>query len=129
LIRLVCALLCLPILACGAGSGQPPAADKPSVLRVGLVPNRSPDKVRAQYEPFRALFRWECNLRAATVLGLVGAGGIGTELVLAFRLFRYHELLTLVCAVLALVVLIDVAGQVVRARLLDAPTAATCLPE
>lgn len=75
------------------------------------------------------LFRWECNLRAATVLGLVGAGGIGTELVLAFRLFRYHELLTLVGAVLLLVVLIDVAGQVLRARLLDAPAAAVCLPE
>lgn len=75
------------------------------------------------------LFRWECNLRAATVLGLVGAGGIGTELILAFRLFRYHELLTLVLAVLALVVLIDVAGQVVRAQLLDAPSASACLPE
>jgi phosphonate transport system permease protein len=75
------------------------------------------------------LFCWECNLRAATVLGLVGAGGIGTELILAFRLFRYHELLTLVLAVLALVVLIDVTGQVVRAQLLDAPPASACLPE
>jgi len=75
------------------------------------------------------LFRWECNLRAATVLGLVGAGGIGTELILAFRLFRYHELLTLVVAVLALVALIDVAGQVIRAQLLDAPAARACLPE
>lgn len=75
------------------------------------------------------LFRWECNLRAATVLGLVGAGGIGTELILAFRLFRYHELLTLVLAVLALVVLIDVIGQVIRAQLLDAPAASACLPE
>jgi phosphonate transport system permease protein len=75
------------------------------------------------------LFRWECNLRAATVLGLVGAGGIGTELILAFRLFRYHELLTLVLAVLALVVLIDVTGQLVRAQLLDAPPASACLPE
>jgi len=74
------------------------------------------------------LFRWECNLRAATVLGLVGAGGIGTELILAFRLFRYHELLTLVLAVLALVVLIDATGQVIRAQLLDAPDA-SCLPE
>lgn len=75
------------------------------------------------------LFRWECNLRAATVLGLVGAGGIGTELILAFRLFRYHEVLTLVLAVLALVVLIDLTGQVVRAQLLDAPAVSDCLPE
>jgi hypothetical protein len=39
------------------------------------------------------------------------------------------ELLTLVLAVLALVLLIDVTGQVVRAQLLDAPPASTCLPE
>ena len=75
------------------------------------------------------LFRWECNLRAATVLGLVGAGGLGTELVLAFRLFRYHELLTLVFAILLLVALIDFTGQLIRARVLDAPTARACLPE
>jgi phosphonate transport system permease protein len=75
------------------------------------------------------LFRWECNLRAATVLGLVGAGGLGTELVLAFRLFRYHELLTLIFAILLLVALIDFTGQLVRARVLDAPTGQACLPE
>ena len=75
------------------------------------------------------LFRWECNLRAATVLGLVGAGGIGTELVLSFRLFRYHELLTLVLAVLALVALIDLAGQVLRSRILDGREVALSLPE
>lgn len=51
--RLLCALLCLSIVACGAAT-QPATGEKPSTLRVGLVPNRSPDKVRAQYEPFRA---------------------------------------------------------------------------
>jgi len=66
------------------------------------------------------LFRWECNLRAATVLGVVGAGGIGTELVLSFKLFRYHELLTLILAILLLIALVDLSGQLLRARLLDA---------
>lgn len=75
------------------------------------------------------LFRWECNLRAATVLGLVGAGGIGTELVLSFRLFRYHELSTLVLAVLALVALIDLTGHILRSRILDEPETAASLPE
>jgi phosphonate transport system substrate-binding protein len=50
---LLCVLLCLPLLACG-GSAQPSSGEKPGTIRVGLVPNRSPDKVRAQYEPFRA---------------------------------------------------------------------------
>lgn len=76
------------------------------------------------------LFRWECNLRSATVLGLVGAGGIGAELVLSFKLFRYHELLTQIIAILILVTLVDLIGQVLRARLLDgsAPHTATCTP-
>jgi phosphonate transport system permease protein len=65
------------------------------------------------------LFRWECNLRSATVLGLVGAGGIGTELVLSFKLYQYHELLTLVAAILLMVAAIDVFGQIIRARILE----------
>ncbi len=71
------------------------------------------------------LFRWECNLRAATVLGLVGAGGIGTELILSFKLFRYHELLTLIGAILLLITFVDLSGQVLRTHLLDPPMAAT----
>jgi phosphonate transport system permease protein len=68
------------------------------------------------------LFRWECNMRAATVLGFVGAGGIGTQLAISMKLFRYNEVLTLILAILLLVVLVDVVGQVARARLLDAPS-------
>ncbi|MBI3968010.1 MAG: phosphonate ABC transporter, permease protein PhnE [Chloroflexi bacterium] len=74
------------------------------------------------------LFRWECNMRAATVLGFVGAGGIGTELVIAMKLFSYHEVLTLVIAIAALVFIVDIVGQIVRTRLLDAPVVTTCRP-
>lgn len=52
--RLVCALALLATTACGGVASQPaPAAERPTTLRVGLIPNQSPDKVRAQYEPFR----------------------------------------------------------------------------
>jgi phosphonate transport system substrate-binding protein len=52
--RLACTLGLLFLTACGgAGSQPPPTAEKPATLRVGLIPNQSPDKVRAQYEPFR----------------------------------------------------------------------------
>ena len=67
------------------------------------------------------LFRWECNMRAATVLGFVGAGGIGTQLAISMKLFRYNEVLTLILAILLLVTLVDLVGQVARARILDAP--------
>lgn len=65
------------------------------------------------------LFRWECNMRAATVLGLVGAGGIGTQLTVSMQLFAYNEVSTLVAAILILVVLVDLVGQFLRTRLLD----------
>jgi phosphonate transport system permease protein len=74
------------------------------------------------------LFRWECNMRAATVLGFVGAGGIGTQLSISMKLFRYDEVLTLALAILLLVTLVDIAGSIARARILDAPTIAGCAP-
>jgi phosphonate transport system permease protein len=74
------------------------------------------------------LFRWECNMRAATVLGFVGAGGIGTQLAIGMKLFRYDEVLTLALAILALVTLVDLVGQLARARILDAPSVSNCIP-
>lgn len=65
------------------------------------------------------LFRWECNMRSATLLGLVGAGGIGTQLTISMQLFAYNEAATLVAAILLLVVIADLMGQFIRTRLLD----------
>lgn len=67
------------------------------------------------------LFRWECNLRAATVLGFGGAGGIGTQLIYKLKLFQYHDLSTLIIEMLLLVILVDLTGQFIRTRLLDTP--------
>ncbi|MEG6586354.1 phosphonate ABC transporter, permease protein PhnE [Dendrosporobacter sp. 1207_IL3150] len=64
------------------------------------------------------LFRWECNLRAATILGFVGAGGIGTQLIISMKLFMYHEVSTLIIAILLLVITLELMGQYVRARIL-----------
>ena len=75
------------------------------------------------------LFRWECNMRAATVLGFVGAGGIGTQLSISMKLFQYNEVLTLALAILLLVTLVDIVGGIVRARVLDAPTIQACAPD
>jgi phosphonate transport system permease protein len=73
------------------------------------------------------LFRWECNMRAATLLGFVGAGGIGSQLIISMKLYQYNEVATLALSILLLVVLVDVVGQVIRSRVLDAPTNA-CAP-
>lgn len=72
------------------------------------------------------LFRWECNMRAATVVGFVGAGGIGAAITIAYKLFRYDELATLVLAILLLITIVDLAGQVIRSRVLEGGTDASC---
>jgi len=65
------------------------------------------------------LFRWECNMRSATLLGFVGAGGIGTQLMISMKLFVYPEVATLIIAILILVVLVELIGQYLRTRILD----------
>lgn len=62
------------------------------------------------------LYLWECNIRTATVVGFVGAGGIGGALDIALRLFRYEELTTLVLAVLVLILAVDSLSRSVRRR-------------
>ena len=64
------------------------------------------------------LYRWEHNLRAATTLGVVGAGGLGLEIITAFHLFEYREASALIILLLALVTLINLLGSGVRTRLL-----------
>ena len=65
-----------------------------------------------------AVYRWEHNLRAATTLGVVGAGGLGLEIVTAFHLFEYQEAAALILVLLGLVTLINLAGAFVRGRLI-----------
>ncbi|WP_242907135.1 PhnE/PtxC family ABC transporter permease [Actinomadura terrae] len=60
------------------------------------------------------LYQWECNIRTSTVLGFVGAGGIGQELASSLRLLRYADLSTLVMAVLALMLVAAVLSRLAR---------------
>ena len=65
------------------------------------------------------LYRWECNMRAAVILGFVGAGGIGNLLVIKLKLFQYQDLATLILATIGLVILVDLVSQLVRGHVLD----------
>ncbi len=82
------------------------------VLRFAVWPQILPRLVDV------TLYRWEHNLRAATVLGVIGAGGLGLELVTAFHLFEYREALALIIVMLGLVTAINAAGGEVRRRFL-----------
>lgn len=56
------------------------------------------------------LYRWENNIRAATVLGVVGAGGLGQMLYFHLSLFHMQQVASVVIAMLALVLLVDAAS-------------------
>jgi phosphonate transport system permease protein len=64
------------------------------------------------------VYRWEHNLRAATTLGVVGAGGLGLEIMTAFHLFEYREASALIIVLLGLVTAITMIGAAVRRRFL-----------
>lgn len=61
------------------------------------------------------LYPWEYKLGAATVLGIVGAGGLGLEIITAFPLFEYREAMALILVLLGLVTVINLAGDRLRA--------------
>jgi len=62
------------------------------------------------------LYYFEHSVRAATVLGLVGAGGIGFELLTSIRLFRLNQVLTILIVMIALVILIDRISALIRSK-------------
>jgi phosphonate transport system permease protein len=63
------------------------------------------------------LYRWENNIRAAAVLGVVGAGGLGQLLAFHMGLFHMGKTATILGAMLALVALVDALSHVARRRL------------
>lgn len=63
------------------------------------------------------VYSFECCVRAASVLGFVGAGGVGYEINMSMKLFEYGQVLTLIAAFLLLVGLADSASRWLRARL------------
>jgi phosphonate transport system permease protein len=54
-----------------------------------------------------AVYRWEYNFRASTVMGMVGAGGIGFELIGSLRIMQYREVSAILLVILAMVTLVD----------------------
>lgn len=87
----------------GAGSAQ--------VFFLGVWPAVLPQFVS------QTLYVWEFNLRDSTILGLVGAGGLGLLLSEAMSLFQWGRLATLLLAIVAMVTLFDTLSRAVRSRL------------
>ncbi len=64
-----------------------------------------------------SLFWWEFNVRASTVLGVVGAGGIGLELKNSMDLLDFSRLFTIIVVILMVVTLLDQLSNWLRRKL------------
>jgi phosphonate transport system permease protein len=60
------------------------------------------------------LYRWENNIRAAAVLGVVGAGGLGQMLAFHMGLFQMSETSSVLIAMILLVALVDLGSYLMR---------------
>ena len=60
------------------------------------------------------MYRWEYNFRQSTILGIVGAGGIGFELLSSLRLMQYQEASAILIIIIFLVVCIDFLSSKIR---------------
>lgn len=88
-------------------------ASWPVAVRFGALP-----QVAANFVSY-ALLRFEINVRGASILGFVGAGGIGQDLIEAIRKFYYSDVSAILLLIIATVVVIDLLTEQVRHRLIE----------
>lgn len=86
-------------------------ASKRQVIQYGILPQAAP--LLTSY----TLLLFEGNVRGATILGLVGAGGIGLELTTAMRMYDYGHLSAIIICIIALVTAIDQGSALIRRRI------------
>lgn len=80
-------------------------------IRVGILPQLSASFVST------AIYRFDINLKDATVLGIVGAGGIGSPLMQSISGFKYRKVAAFLWTLVLLVVVIEWVSTRIRARL------------
>jgi len=66
-----------------------------------------------------ALLRLEINVRGATIIGVVGAGGIGQDLIVAIRQFHTSDVSAILLLIILCVMAIDTLSERLRHRLLS----------
>jgi phosphonate transport system permease protein len=82
------------------------------MVRMAVVP-----QVLSNFASY-ALLRFEINVRGAAIMGFVGAGGIGQDLVEAIRKFYYSDVSAILVLIILTVMVIDLITERVRHRLI-----------
>lgn len=65
-----------------------------------------------------SLYRFEINIRSATTLGLVGAGGIGTPLIFALQVRKWTRVGVILLGIVLLVVVTDFVSSRLRRKII-----------
>jgi phosphonate transport system permease protein len=89
----------------------------PMIMRLAVLPQAVPNY--ASY----LLLRFEINVRGAAVLGVVGAGGIGSDLYLSIRQFEYTDISAILLLLIVTVSIIDMVCETIRHRMIGADLA------
>lgn len=84
--------------------------------RFAILPAAAPDLLSY------AMLRFEINLRSASVIGFVGAGGIGEELYKVISFNYYEEISAIILLIIFAVMLIDMTSERLRRRVIEAVT-------
>lgn len=86
-------------------------ASKRQIVQYAILPQAMP--MLTSY----TLLLFEGNVRGATILGLVGAGGIGLELTTAMNRYEYEHLAAMVICIILLVTVIDQVSAIIRRKI------------
>ncbi|WP_312907264.1 phosphonate ABC transporter, permease protein PhnE [Natronosalvus caseinilyticus] len=85
-------------------------ASRTQTLLYGIVPQVKPAFVGV------SVYRWDINVRSSTIIGFVGAGGIGMELQNSIDFLDWHRVLTILIAILAVVLVSELISAYLRSK-------------
>ena len=86
-------------------------ATKSQIISFGVIPQILPSFVANN------LYILDRNVRMATMLGIVGAGGIGYELQSSFRMFEYERVSAIIILIFATIFIIDHLSAFIRSKI------------
>ena len=86
-------------------------ANKSQIISFGVIPQILPAFVANN------LYIFDRNIRMATMLGIVGAGGIGYDLQSSFRMFEYERVSAIIILIFFTIFLIDYFSSIIRSKI------------
>ena len=87
-------------------------ASKLQVIRFGILPQVLPSFIA------NTLYRNDINLRSALFLGMLAGGGIGYQLQLSLKIFKYQEALAITLIILVIIAVMEALSNALRERII-----------